>query len=73
MLFIAIISWLFTAMSCFTGGKKPYERLEEVLRVKQPVKVLIPVTKVINWFKGKKKKEETENKADALWDRWRFK
>ena len=73
MLFTVIISWLFMVMSCFTGGKKPYERFEEVLRVKQPVKVLIPITKFINWFKSKKKKEVVESKTYALWDRWKFK
>ena len=60
-------------MSYFTGGKKPYERFEEVLRVKEPVKVLIPVSKIINWFKDKKKKDDVERKTDTLWDRWRLK
>jgi len=47
-------------MSCFTGGKKPYEKLDEVLRIKEPVKVLIPVSKIIGWLKKRKKANRGE-------------
>lgn len=54
-------------------GNKPYERFEEAIRAKQPIKLLLPIQKIISWIKGKEKSKGTEIANDkTLWDRWRF-